>query len=125
MTAKGNDVFCLPEQLAAGDQEYVVGSYYLELPSTADVLARAAGFAVGQSIGTWVEVPGVTAEMRDRHVGRVIGVLPCPPVDLATQQPDVSGYVVQVAVPTVNIGPSIPMLLTTILGNDSSTSVQA
>lgn len=123
--ASQRDVFCLPEQLADSSDDYVIGSYYLELLSDEDVLARAAGFAVGQTIGTWVDVPGVTAEMRERYLGRVVGVQPCPPVDLATQQQATSGYLIQVAVPTVNIGPSIPMLLTTILGNDSSTSVQA
>jgi 2,3-diketo-5-methylthiopentyl-1-phosphate enolase len=116
-------VFSLSEALRG--QDYLLATYYLELPAEADILAKAAGFAVGQTIGTWVEVPGVTAEMRDRHRGRVVRVLEAPPVDLTTQAGETSGYFVQIALPTVNFGPSIPMLLTTALGNDSSTSVQA
>lgn len=116
-------VFSLNE--AVRGRDLLLATYYLELPADADVLARAAGFAIGQTIGTWVEVPGVTAEMRDRHRGRVLKVLEAPPVDLTTQAPATSGYFVQVALPTVNFGPSLPMLLTTTLGNDSSTSVQA
>jgi 2,3-diketo-5-methylthiopentyl-1-phosphate enolase len=54
MTA--SDVFSLGEALRG--QDYLLATYYLELPADTDVLARAAGFAVGQTIGTWIEVPG-------------------------------------------------------------------
>jgi 2,3-diketo-5-methylthiopentyl-1-phosphate enolase len=67
----------------------------------------------------------VTAQMRARHLGRVVTVLEAPPVDLGTQARESSGYFMQIALPTVNFGPSIPMLLATSIGNDVSTSVQA
>jgi len=116
-------MFSLSESIRG--QDYLLATYHLEMPAESDILAKAAGYAVGQTIGTWVEVPGVTAEMRDRHRGRVVKVLEAPPVDLTTQAEPVSRYFVQIALPTVNFGPSIPMLLTTSIGNDTSTSVQA
>jgi 2,3-diketo-5-methylthiopentyl-1-phosphate enolase len=116
-------MFSLSESIRGED--YLLATYYLEMPAEADILAKAAGYAVGQTIGTWVEVPGVTAEMRSRHLGRVVKVLEAPPVDLTTQALPTSGYFVQIALPTVNFGPSIPMLLATSIGNDTSTSVQA
>src|SRR3712207_9368399 len=100
-------------------EDYLLATYYLELRADADVLAKASSYAVGQTIGTWVEVPGVTAEMRDRHLGRVVKVLEAPPVDLGTQAGETSGYFMQIALPTVNFGPSIPMLLATSIGNRS------
>jgi len=118
-----SDMFRLSENIRG--QDYLLATYYIELPAEADILAKAASYAVGQTIGTWVEVPGVTAEMRDRHLGRVVKVLEAPPVDLGTQSQETSGYFMQIALPTVNIGPSIPMLLATAIGNDVSTSVQA
>ena len=121
MTA--SDMFRLSEAIRGED--YLLATYYIEMPADADILAKAASYAVGQTIGTWVEVPGVTAEMRDRHLGRVVKVLEAPPVDLGTQTQETSGYFMQIALPTVNIGPSIPMLLATAIGNDVSTSVQA
>lgn len=121
MTA--SDMFRLSEAVRGDD--YLLATYYIELPADADILAKAASYAVGQTIGTWVEVPGVTAEMRDRHLGRVVTVLEAPPVDLSTQSGETSGYFMQIALPTVNFGPSIPMLLATAIGNDVSTSVQA
>lgn len=117
------DMFSLSESVR--DLDYLLATYYLELPADADVLAKAANYAVGQTIGTWIEVPGVTDEMRERHRGRVVKVLEAPPVDLTTQSADTSGYFVQIALPTVNIGDSLPMVLATAIGNDSSTSVQA
>jgi 2,3-diketo-5-methylthiopentyl-1-phosphate enolase len=106
-------------------QDYLLASYYLELGPGSDVLDKAVGFAVGQTLGTWVEVPGVTDEMRARHRGKLVKVLPLPPVDLSTQAPDTQAYLFQIALPTINFGADFPQLLTTILGNDASTSVQA
>ena len=118
-----SDMFRLGESIR--DQDYLLATYYLELPPDQDILAKAASYAVGQTIGTWVEVPGVTAEMRDRYLGRVVKVLEAPPADLGTQTREVSGYFMQIALPAANVGPSIPMMLATIIGNDVSTSVQA
>jgi len=116
-------MFRLTESIRGED--YLLATYYIEMPAEADILAKAASYAVGQTIGTWVEVPGVTAEMRDRHLGRVVRVLEAPPVDLGTQTRETSGYFMTIALPTVNFGASIPMLLATSIGNDVSTSVQA
>lgn len=117
------EMFSLSESIRGED--YLLATFYLTMPAEADVLAKATGYAVGQTIGTWIEVPGVTEEMRRRHRGRVVKILEAPPVDLATQTAATSGYFLQIALPTVNFGPSIPMLLATAIGNDVSTSVQA
>lgn len=116
------DLFATPEQLRGGD--HVVATYALDLPADADALARMTAFAVGQTIGTWLPVPGITDEMRARHEARVLGVLSVPPIDVG-DAPERLGYLVRIALPTINVGDSIPMLLTTLLGNDSSTSVEA
>ncbi|GAA2171600.1 RuBisCO large subunit C-terminal-like domain-containing protein [Agrococcus versicolor] len=116
------DLFALPEHLR-GDA-YVLATYALELPADADALGRMGAFAVGQTIGTWLPVPGITAEMRARHEARVVSVLPVPPIDVG-DAPERIAYLVRIALPTINFGDSIPMLLTTALGNDSSTSVEA
>ncbi|MCV7225121.1 RuBisCO large subunit C-terminal-like domain-containing protein [Mycolicibacterium komossense] len=106
--------------------EYLVATYAMTLPADTDVLARAAAFAVGQTIGTWLEVPGITESMRAHHEARVLSVLSVPALDTdGPGRPESFGYLVRLALPTVNFGASIPMLLTTVLGNDASTSVEA
>lgn len=118
------DMFALAESLR--NEDYVFATYYLELPADVDVMQRSANFAVGQTIGTWLPVPGVTSEMRSRHEARVVSVLSVPPVDTRESAPrERFGYVLKIALPTINFDASLPMLLTTALGNDSSTSVEA
>lgn len=116
-------VFAYPENLAG--QGFVIATYYLELPAQTDIIAKTASFAVGQTVGTWVEVPGITREMLDRHVARIVALYDLPPYELATQLPEGKrALVVQIAFPEVNFGSQFPMLLTTLLGNDVSTSTQ-
>ncbi|MFI5254187.1 MAG: RuBisCO large subunit C-terminal-like domain-containing protein [Candidatus Limnocylindrales bacterium] len=120
----GGGIFTLGE--AARERDDVLATYYLELPDEVDVLEKAAAFAIGQTIGTWVPVPGMTDELRAKHGGRVVRVIAVPPVDLATQvTASPNGYLIQLALPALNFGPQFPMLLTTLLGNDASTSTQA
>ena len=74
--------------------------------------------AVEQSTGTWLPVPGETAEVKRKYVAEVIGVYETPdyefevPADTSDRH-----YVIQIAYPEVNIGEQIPMLLTTVVGN--------
>jgi 2,3-diketo-5-methylthiopentyl-1-phosphate enolase len=68
----------------------------------------------------------VTDEMRTRHLGRVVRVFDAPAVDLVPEEGrDTWTHFIQVAFPVVNFGSQFPMMLTTLLGNDASTSLQA
>jgi len=83
-------------------------------------LALGPVLAVEQSTGTWLPVPGETAEVREKHAPRVIGVYETPDYEWEIRA-DVEerSYVIQVAFPTINIESQIPMLLTAIVGNIS------
>ncbi len=117
-----NDLtFAYPEDLIG--QGYVIATYYLEASPDVDIVAKAASFAVGQSVGTWTPVPGVTREMLERHMARIVALYDVPPVELATDLPvDERAFLVQIAFPEVNFGFQFPMLFTTLLGNDVSTA---
>lgn len=120
---KTNAVFALPEEIRSKD--YVLATYYIELGRDVDVIAKASSLATGQTIGTWVPVPGITDEMLQNHMGKVVNIFDIPPCDLSTQLTDEKcAYLLQIAYPTVNFGAQFPMLLTTLLGNDASTSAQ-
>ena len=117
-------LYSLPEQL--DEMEYLTATYYCEFPEGTNVIAKASSFAVGQTVGTWVAVPGVTDEMRQNHMGRVANILDVPPSELSTQLTDGKRcYLIEIAFPTINFGSEFPMMLTTLLGNDASTSTQA
>jgi 2,3-diketo-5-methylthiopentyl-1-phosphate enolase len=115
--------FIFPESAVSGG--YLLATYYMEIDSGENVLEKAAGLAVGQTIGTWTVVPGITAEMLDRHMGKVVAIYDVPPTELKDQLPTGKrAFIVQIAFPEINIGPQFPMLLTALLGNDVSTSAQ-
>lgn len=73
---KPSQLYALNESIR--DLDYVLAAYYLELPKEADVVEKAAGMAMGQTIGTWVPVPGITDEMREKHMGKVVNIIDLP-----------------------------------------------
>jgi 2,3-diketo-5-methylthiopentyl-1-phosphate enolase len=106
-------------------KEYIIATYYLEAEASVDIVSRAASFAVGQSVGTWTPVPGVTREMLDRHMACIVAIYGVPPAELKTDLPEGKRpYFVQIAFPEANFGSQFPMLFTTLLGNDVSTATQ-
>jgi 2,3-diketo-5-methylthiopentyl-1-phosphate enolase len=115
-------MYVLPPQ--ARLEHDVIATYYVTLAADADVCGVAERFAVGQSLGTWVEVPNITKEMRRDYQARVVSIISCPAVDLGTQVPEQVGYVISLGIPTVNFGSDIAQMITTVLGNDASTSMQ-
>ena len=66
-------------------QNYVIATYYTRLPREVDILKKAATLAVGQTIGTWIPIPGITEEIRERYMGKVVNVFDVPSLELATQ----------------------------------------
>lgn len=106
-------------------QNYAVATYHISLPKEVDVLKKAAALAVGQTIGTWIPIPGITEEIREKYMGKVVNVFDVPSLDLATQiTGDQREYLIQIAYPAVNFGTDLPLLITALLGNDASTSAQ-
>ncbi|MDR3566176.1 MAG: RuBisCO large subunit C-terminal-like domain-containing protein [Negativicutes bacterium] len=108
------------------DEDYVIATYYLELKNSESIVKKAAAFAIGQTLGTWTPVPGIDDAMRARHMGKVINIYEVPPADLDDGQGgDFSKYLIQLAFPVLNFGNQFPMMLTTLTGNDASTSIQS
>lgn len=119
-------LFSLSESIVSKD--FCIASYYVSLPPGSDPYEKAKNIAVGQTIGTWIPVPGITDDMRRNYMGRIINIYDLEPDDLnrsISDQSEFQHYIFQIAYPTANFEDSIPLLLTTLLGNDASTSIQA
>jgi len=104
--------------------QHLVATYLADLPVGQEARAAEA-FAVGQSIGTWVPVPGITDTMRRRHGARVLQLSPGSVGDTVGGDPADRRWVLRIGFPIENFGPEFPMLLTTLVGNDPSTSLTA
>lgn len=96
----------------------VIATYEAQMPDSGTMLERAGRFAVGQTVGTWVPVPGITQEMIDRYQGQVLSVYG------TGSTPDGAGCILRVAFPTANFGGSLTQLMTALVGNDVSTSLR-
>ncbi len=115
--------YTLPESVR-GEND-LIATYHIILPKDVDILKKASALAAGQTIGTWVPVPGITDEIRQKYMGRVIGVFDAPPTELSTMpMEDQRQYLIRIAYPAENFGDDFPLMITSLLGNDASTSAQ-
>ncbi len=113
----------MPEEAFEGD--YIIATYfYSSRVAGEDVYEKAQSFAVGQTIGTWVPIPGITPQMKKQYGGKLVSIYDIPPAELTTDEPELSSHIIQIAFPDENFSPQFPMMFTTLMGNDVSTSAQ-
>jgi len=115
--------YALAEQI--GD-DHVLASYLI-YSNAKDALKLACSLASEQSTGTWVPVPEEDPALLAEFSGKVVSVWEAPDADIRRQRSEYVErqehrercLVVQIAYPWKNIGPQLPMLLTTAFGNIS------
>jgi ribulose-bisphosphate carboxylase large chain len=101
--------------------ERITASYFIETPIQPD---KAAGILAGeQSSGTFVAVPGETAELKEQFAARVESV----EVVNTVNQPSLPGgkattgqytqAIIKVSWPAANFGYNLPVLISTLQGN--------
>ena len=108
--------FARPEAL---EEKCVIATYYASIPDYGRALRSAGNFAVGQTTGTWIPVPGVTDDMIRSYQGRVLGVY-----DTCPQEECDKRFLIRIAFPVSNFGTSITQMMTALVGNDVSTSLR-
>ena len=108
------------------NQDRVLATYHIETPYDLEYAAKV--MAGEQSTGTFIAVPGETAELKDRFAAKVVSIEELEVVSTPSlpgaKLPDKSngpisyrrGRVV-LSFPLHNFGPSIPNLLATVAGN--------
>jgi len=114
------DHFILPESPDAED--YLIGTYLLrkELKDPEEILKLAVMMATEQTTGTWIRVPGESADMIERFRGKVLSIYEIPDTEQFTNSPNgARKFIIRLGFPWQNFGPQIPMMLTTIFGNIS------
>ena len=108
-----------PENLDA--ENFVIATYYCATKPTTNMVKFAAALAIEQTCGTWLKVPGETPEVRERAIGRVVGVYEAPAYQIGIPD-DVTErhFIVRIAYPWHNFGAQFSMMLSTVIGNISS-----
>ena len=69
-------IYKMPESL--DHEKFVIATYYCATKPTTNMVKFAAALAIEQTCGTWLKVPGETPEVRERAIGRVVGVYETP-----------------------------------------------
>lgn len=101
--------------------ERVIATYRIETPLPIE--QAAAVLAGEQSSGTFVAVPGETAELKARFAARVEAITPLETVaapSLPTGRATAARYhraELRISWPTENFGPNLPALISTLQGN--------
>jgi 2,3-diketo-5-methylthiopentyl-1-phosphate enolase len=109
--------FILPEN--PDIPEHLIATYQLRTDS-ADILKLVSAMASEQTIGTWVKVPGEVSQRMQQCLGKVLNIWEIPDIEQgAAKTDDCREFIFQIAYPADNVGPQLPMLLTTIFGNIS------
>ena len=112
----------MPESVKPDD--YVIATYMVKAGEDTDFIARAAGMAIEQSTGTWLDVIGETPELIQRHSAKVIGVFEAPDYTKPGQYANDHDrlFIMRIAFPRVNFGPDFAEMISAIPGNIGMTS---
>ena len=102
---------------------FVIATYYCATKATTNSLKFAVALAIEQTCGTWLKVPGETQEVRERSIGRVVGVYETPSYQIGIPSDiDKRHFIIRIAFPATNFGPSFAMMLSSVIGNISSSN---
>jgi 2,3-diketo-5-methylthiopentyl-1-phosphate enolase len=111
--------FRIPESLA--DEDCVVATYLYQTRAHVNIHKLAAALSEEQSCGTWLELPGETDRVRDRHMGRVIAIWEVPDYEAAVPDEVVHRtWIIRIGYPLHSFGTQLPLMLTTVHGNISA-----
>ena len=102
-------------------ERFVIATYYAATGRETNVVKFAAALAIEQTCGTWLKVPGETPEVRERAIGRVVGIYEAPAYQIGIPETITERhFILQIAYPWQNFGPQLTMMLSTVIGNISS-----
>lgn len=103
-----------PEQLAG---DYIIATYLVYGTDSSNVFKKIGNFAVGQTIGTWIKIPGVSQDMIENYQGRILSIHQIPSGEEKV-------VVLRLAFPAANFAGNFSMMFTALVGNDVSTALR-
>lgn len=123
---KKTDIFAqydpIEEALQEGinPEEYIIGTYLVQLGPRMDAAYLGRAAACEQSTGTWVPVPANTPELRSKFGAKVLGIYEVPSYEFEIPKEVYErNYIYQIAFPSINQTNQIGLMLTATIGNIS------
>lgn len=109
-----NYPYSRPEEL---DGDHLIATYLVYGTDFGNIFKKAGNFAIGQTIGTWVKIPGVTQHMIESYQGRVVSLN-------LIQSGEENVAVLRLAFPMANFAGNFAIMMTALVGNDVSTALR-
>ena len=109
-----------PEELSS--DEWLVATYFVELPAGSSAVSAAREMAIGQTTGTWVELPDELMKVVTPFNARFEGIYQVPPTELRSDDVSPDNYVIRIAYPLQDFANDLSILITILSGNESATS---
>ncbi|MEG0377966.1 MAG: RuBisCO large subunit C-terminal-like domain-containing protein, partial [Eubacterium sp.] len=106
---------------ALDKDRFVIATYYCATKPSTNIMKFAAALGIEQTCGTWIQVPQETDEVREKCIGRLVGVYEAPAYQIALPD-DIKerNFIVRIAYPWANFGSQFAMMLSAVIGNISS-----
>lgn len=104
-------------------EDYIVATYLVGATYKEDPIVKGVSIAVEQTTGSWADIAGETADIREKYSAKLIGVYEVPDfsndLDLKyTLKPDeLRQYIMRIAFPIVLFDDNIPLMLQCVAGN--------
>ena len=103
------------------EDRFIIATYYCQTKANTNMMKFAAALAVEQTTGTWLRVPAETPEVREKCIGRVVGIYETPSYQIEIpKDTSLRDFIIRIAYPWANFGPQFAMMMSTVIGNISS-----
>jgi 2,3-diketo-5-methylthiopentyl-1-phosphate enolase len=95
----------------------VVATYFVEIEGGSDVISRVRKISSLIYPGAWTEHVGDAADAWEKHAPRILGIYETPPYELELPRDlDRRRFVIQLAMPLIDLDQNLASLLTSIGG---------
>ncbi|HBM76450.1 MAG TPA: ribulose 1,5-bisphosphate carboxylase, partial [Clostridiaceae bacterium] len=99
------------------EDRFIIATYYCQTKANTNMMKFAAALAVEQTTGTWLRVPAETPEVREKCIGRVVGIYETPSYQIEIpKDTSLRDFIIRIAYPWANFGPQFAMMMSTVIG---------
>lgn len=104
-------------------EDYIVATYLVGATQKEDPIVKGVSIAVEQTTGSWADIAGETADIREKYSAKLIGFYEVPDfgndldVQCELKEGELRYYIMRIAFPTVNFDDNMPLMLEAVAGN--------
>lgn len=104
-------------------EEYIVATYLVGAKYDEDPIVKGVSIAVEQTTGSWADIAGETADIREKYSAKLLGYYEVPDygnaldLEQEVKKDELRNYVMRIAFPIVLFDDNVPLMLQCVAGN--------